>query len=64
MKAVINKLFPLSSVFSASTISDAFDILEQHTNSDIILLDVRMPNGGAPAVLQTLQEKNYAIPSL
>lgn len=64
MKAVINKLFPLSSVFSASTISDGFDILEQHTDIDIILLDVRMPNGGAPAVLQTLQEKNHAIPVL
>ncbi len=64
MKAVINKLFPLSSVFSASTISDAFDILEQYTDIDIILLDVRMPNGGAPAVLQTLQEKNHAIPVL
>jgi DNA-binding NarL/FixJ family response regulator len=64
MKAVINKLFPLSRVFSASTISDAFDILDRQTDIDIILLDVRMPDGGAPAVLKTLQEKSYAIPVL
>jgi len=64
MKAVINKLFPVSRVFSASIISDAFDILVDHTDIDIILLDVRMPNGGAQAVLQKLQEQSYAIPVL
>lgn len=64
MKAVINKLFPTSSVFSASTISDAFNILDRDADIDIILLDVRMPNGGAPVVLKKLQEKNYAIPVL
>ena len=64
MKAVINKLFPDSSVFSTSTINDAFYILDRHADIDIILLDVRMPNGGAPAVLTKLQEESYAIPVL
>ncbi|NQY27229.1 MAG: response regulator transcription factor [Piscirickettsiaceae bacterium] len=64
MRTILNQLFVGSHIFAAHKISDAFDIISGHDDIDIILLDVRMPHGGAPAVLKKLCENNQAIPVL
>jgi len=64
VRAILSTLFPGSCSLSAHKIDDAFDLLVLHDDVDIILLDVCMPNGGAPAVLKRLQQHGYAIPVL
>jgi len=64
ISAILNNLFIESTLFKANRITDAFDILSQHSDIDIILLDIRMPNGGAPEVQKKLHDENHAIPVL
>jgi len=64
MAAVLSHLFIGSSIFQANNIENAFDMLSQDSDIDIVLLDVRMPDGGAPTVQERLREENYAIPVL
>lgn len=64
MTTVLSTIFPESSIFSANKISGAFDILTRHSDMDIILLDIRMPNGGAPVVLKQLRQESYLAPVL
>ncbi len=64
IKSILKKLFPTSTLLSAHKICDALHLLSKHNNIDIILLDIRMPSGGAPIVLNKLCEDNHTIPVL
>jgi len=64
VRAVLSQLFPNCQLFLANTINDAFSLLTANNDIDIILLDLRMPNGGAPTLLSELKKKRFAIPIL
>jgi len=64
IRAILDQLFPLSHIIATNKVKNALDEIKQHDDIDIILLDLRMPDGGAPAVFNWLQEQNVAIPVL
>jgi len=64
MNTVLQYLFVESEIFQANTVDEAFSLISLHVDIDLILLDVRMPDGGAPSVQEKLREKNLAIPVL
>ena len=64
IRVILSQFFPDSELLLANKVQQAFDCVKSQNDIDIILLDLRMPDGGAPAVFQELQNNNLAIPVL
>lgn len=62
IRAVLNQHLPSADIITSTTISQVSNLISSHPDIDLILLDLRMPNGGAPAVLSELREKKALIP--
>ncbi len=64
IRAVLNQRLPSASILTATNISDVKSVIQTHPDIDLILLDLRMPNGGAPQVLDNLHNIQALIPVL
>ncbi|MFW5425796.1 MAG: response regulator [Methylophagaceae bacterium] len=62
IRAVLNQYLPSADIITTTTISDIKNLISLHHDIDLILLDLRMPNGGAPAVLSDLREEKVLVP--
>ncbi len=62
IRAVLNQYIPSADIITSSCINDVTALITLHIDIDLILLDLRMPNGGAPAVLAELRDKKALIP--
>jgi len=64
MRAVLTQLFPTSQVLTRDNVPGAIELIKIEKDIEIILLDLRMPNGGAPAFMKNLNTIKLAIPVL
>ena len=64
VRAVLEQLLPECQIFTSDNIQDAIEIIKSEKDIEIILLDLRMPMGGAPAFMNGMKEISLAIPVL
>jgi len=64
IRAVLNQYLPSADIITTTSIDDVKNLISLHPDIDLILLDLRMPNGGAPSVLSDIREKKVLIPVL
>ncbi len=62
IRAVLNQYLPSADIITTTAIIDVKNLITLHQDIDLILLDLRMPNGGAPAIFSELREKKVPIP--
>jgi len=64
LSAVLTQIFPHSQILTKNNIQSAIETTQINDELDIILLDLRMPHGGAPAFMEAMTQKSIAIPVL
>ncbi len=64
VRSVLNQHLPSASILTTTNIDDVDSIIQSHPDIDLILLDLRMPNGGAPQVLDNIRNTKTLIPAL
>jgi DNA-binding NarL/FixJ family response regulator len=64
VRTILNQYLPSATIITTTNINEAKYLISLHPDISLILLDLRMPNGGAPAVLSELRENKVFIPIL
>jgi len=64
VRAVLNRYLPSTDILISTDVNDVKSLISLHPDLDLILLDLRMPNGGAPAVLLEIRKSKTPIPVL
>ena len=64
IRTIISQQFPSAEIVTCNAINKMADIFEQHLDFDLILLDLRLPGGGAPKALDNLRQEKRIIPVL
>jgi DNA-binding NarL/FixJ family response regulator len=64
VKSILKNAFPNAELLTLDTVNNAHDTLSNNKDIDLILLDLRMPNGGGLTILSLLKQKQLPIPVL
>jgi len=64
IRSVLKQYLPSAAVNTVTNLNEIENTLNSSSDIDLILLDLRMPNGGAPRVLTHLREQKTLVPVL
>ena len=64
VKTILNTSLSDVEVITLDRVDEVLSLLQQHKDIDLILLDLRMPNGGGLTVLSLLKQQQLPIPTL
>jgi DNA-binding NarL/FixJ family response regulator len=64
VKSILKNAFPNAELLTLDSVNNALETLSQNKDIDLILLDLRMPNGGGLSILSLLKQKKLPIPAL
>lgn len=64
LKTLLKQHFSEAHILVSHSVNDANELIKEHHDLDIVLMDLRMPNGGAPQMLSDLKKSQSLVPTL